>query len=456
MITSFEVVGDFLTSVGGVCAAYMVASTIHGHGRMQLPAGEMTAVAFIVSTLIVVLMEIDGAYRGGSSLLRIRETERTVRIPWQALLLVLPITFFMGRSFSRGSFLLALVSVPAFLILQKYLFAYLLGALHMRGYGVRRVAIYGAGHTGKRVFSALCRSRKLGLSPVVVIDDDERRSGETLFELAYRRLRSVSIEHGPVTAEGLKARGCEVLVIAIPNLSRDKFPQAMLAAMQANVEVAFLPNWATTDDQWTGSIDIDGLLLTSAGKVTTSLRYGLAKRAFDLAGSLLLLLFLSPILLVIALAVRMDSAGPIFFKQKRVGKDGRLFTMYKFRSMRTDAPVYGDSPKDSVDPRITRVGRFLRKTSLDETVQLLNVLRGEMSLVGPRPEMPFIVDRYDQRQRQRLQVLPGITGLWQLSADREHHIHENLQYDLYYIRNRGFFLDLAVLIHTAIFAMRGV
>jgi lipopolysaccharide/colanic/teichoic acid biosynthesis glycosyltransferase len=108
------------------------------------------------------------------------------------------------------------------------------------------------------------------------------------------------------------------------------------------------------------------------------------------------------------------------------------------------------------DRRITRFGRFLRRTSLDELPQLLNVLRGEMSLVGPRPEMPFLVEEYDTSQRERLRVTPGITGLWQLSADRALPIHENLGYDLYYIRSRGFFLDLAILIHTGFFAMRGI
>jgi len=124
--------------------------------------------------------------------------------------------------------------------------------------------------------------------------------------------------------------------------------------------------------------------------------------------------------------------------------------------MNVDSPKYDFSPQASDDPRITRVGRFLRRTSLDELPQLLNVLKGDMSLVGPRPEMPFIVEQYSPIHRQRLQVTPGITGLWQLSADRAFLIHENIQYDLYYIRNRSFFMDLAILLHTVVFAMRGV
>jgi len=163
----------------------------------------------------------------------------------------------------------------------------------------------------------------------------------------------------------------------------------------------------------------------------------------------------SPVLILVAVIVRLDSPGPVFFHQTRIGKKGVPFEMHKFRSMRVDSPQYGYHPTSAQDSRITRSGKWLRRTSLDELPQLLNVFRGQMSLVGPRPEMPFIVEKYDARQRQRLQVTPGITGLWQISADRAALIHENLQYDLYYIRNRNFFMDIALLLHTLMFAVRG-
>jgi lipopolysaccharide/colanic/teichoic acid biosynthesis glycosyltransferase len=139
-----------------------------------------------------------------------------------------------------------------------------------------------------------------------------------------------------------------------------------------------------------------------------------------------------------------------------VGHKGKPFELYKFRSMRVDASKYDLHPTVANDPRVTRVGRWLRQTSLDELPQLINVLKGDMSLVGPRPEMPFIVERYNAHHQQRLQVIPGLTGLWQLSADRSFLIHENIQYDLYYIRDRNFFMDLAILLHTAVFAMKGI
>src|SRR6266436_8657964 len=124
--------------------------------------------------------------------------------------------------------------------------------------------------------------------------------------------------------------------------------------------------------------------------------------------------------------------------------------------MYTDAVPYDYSQCEASDPRITRIGKFLRRTILDELPQLANVLQGKMSLVGPRPEMPFIVKQYTERHRQRLQVNPGLTGLWQLSGDRAFLIHENIEYDLYYIQHRNFFMDLAILLHTSVFAMRGI
>jgi lipopolysaccharide/colanic/teichoic acid biosynthesis glycosyltransferase len=167
-----------------------------------------------------------------------------------------------------------------------------------------------------------------------------------------------------------------------------------------------------------------------------------------------MLLLLFPLFTLIALLVKLDSPGPAIFNQERVGFRGKHFKIYKFRSMYANVPSYDFSPVTPDDPRITRIGRLLRRTSLDELPQLANVVLGNMSLVGPRPEMPFIAHGYTTEQRHRLQAIPGITGLWQLSAARAFPIHENVQYDFYYIRNRTFFMDVAILIHTLLFALR--
>jgi lipopolysaccharide/colanic/teichoic acid biosynthesis glycosyltransferase len=168
--------------------------------------------------------------------------------------------------------------------------------------------------------------------------------------------------------------------------------------------------------------------------------YDRTKRLFDLIVSTVVLVLFSPFFAVIVALVKATSSGPALFQQERVGQAGRLFAIYKFRSMFEHAPSYAYSPSTADDPRITRLGRFLRRTSLDEFPQFINVFLGQMSLVGPRPEMPFIVAQYNAEQRQRLTVKPGITGLWQISPHRGSPIHEHLEYDSYYLSNNPRFL----------------
>lgn len=192
------------------------------------------------------------------------------------------------------------------------------------------------------------------------------------------------------------------------------------------------------------------------------------KRLFDLAAAILLLLFLAPLMLVIAWLIKYDSPGPIFFRQQRVGEGGRLFWMVKFRSMVDGAeqeeirllqktagglPVFTKIPYDS---RITSLGRFLRRTSLDELPQLFNVLKGEMSLVGPRPELPGLVTLYEPWQYQRLDVPQGMTGWWQVNGRMERaDPQQRVEDDLFYIRNYSFWLDVRILAKTVQVVIRG-
>lgn len=194
----------------------------------------------------------------------------------------------------------------------------------------------------------------------------------------------------------------------------------------------------------------------------------LIKRLFDLSLSVLLLALLSPLLLLIVVLIKFDSAGPVFFRQQRVREGGRLFWMVKFRSMIDGAeqgerqlmqqtgeglPLFAKSP---TDPRVTRVGYFLRRTSLDELPQLFNVLKGEMSLVGPRPELPGLVERYDPWQFKRFAVPQGMTGWWQVSGRMERaDPRQRIEDDLFYIRNYSLWLDLVILWKTIWVVIRG-
>jgi lipopolysaccharide/colanic/teichoic acid biosynthesis glycosyltransferase len=184
--------------------------------------------------------------------------------------------------------------------------------------------------------------------------------------------------------------------------------------------------------------------------------YRFTKRSGDIVGSSILLIGLLPLCLMIAVLIKLDTPGPVLFRHHRIGRNGKHFVLWKFRSMRKDVPRYGISPRNVEDMRLTRVGRLIRRLSIDELPQLINVLRGEMSFVGPRPEMPFIVDRYRPFERERLAAKPGITGLWQVSPARALPIHDNLQYDLHYISNQNLLLDCAIILRTIAAVIRGI
>ena len=187
--------------------------------------------------------------------------------------------------------------------------------------------------------------------------------------------------------------------------------------------------------------------------------YAAAKRLFDVTAALGGLLLLLPLFPFLVLLIRLDSPGPVFFRQRRVGRYGRLFTCYKFRSMVVDAEARkaelahlneatGAAFKIQNDPRITPVGRFIRRSSLDEFPQLWNVLRGEMSIVGPRPQIPGEAAQYTPRQARRLLVRPGLTCLWQVSGRSHLDFSEWMRLDLEYVRNQGAAMDLRILTRT--------
>ncbi len=195
-------------------------------------------------------------------------------------------------------------------------------------------------------------------------------------------------------------------------------------------------------------------------------RYLAAKRTLDIVFAAAMLVVLAPLLVLIALAVLLDSPGPVLFRQQRTGQHGHPFDMLKFRTMLPDrrktsgAPPAGVSERRQVhkskcDPRVTRVGRFLRRSSLDELPQLWNVLTGEMSLVGPRPELPSIVARYEPWQHARHWVTPGITGWWQVNRDGSRLMHEATELDIFYVEHQSLTLDVLILARTVGAVIRG-
>ena len=185
--------------------------------------------------------------------------------------------------------------------------------------------------------------------------------------------------------------------------------------------------------------------------------YYMVKRAFDILISVLVLVLLLIPMLIIALMIRIGSPGKAIFRQRRAGWRGKPFTMLKFRTMRSGVDPYGGSPHSGEDPRLTRLGRFLRETSLDELPQVFNVILGQMSLVGPRPLYERQAAQWDARQRRRLEVRPGVTGYAQAYGRGQLTIEEKIEMDVHYVDNRNFWFDLRIILRTMgnVFRRRG-
>jgi lipopolysaccharide/colanic/teichoic acid biosynthesis glycosyltransferase len=221
------------------------------------------------------------------------------------------------------------------------------------------------------------------------------------------------------------------------------------------------------------TVDITTAAELTAPATRPGLVENLARRTLDIGVAAVVLLLMAPVIAIVALTVRLSSPGPIFFRQRRLGRSMRPFTVLKFRTMRADADsalhrdyvrslIGTDAPENPpdnlyklvVDPRVTKVGRFLRSWSLDEVPQLWNVLRGEMSLVGPRPVIEYEVEQYPDWYLRRFAVKPGMTGLWQVSGRNERTYEEMVRFDVEYAERRSLWMDLRILARTAIVVMR--
>jgi exopolysaccharide biosynthesis polyprenyl glycosylphosphotransferase len=347
---------------------------------------------------------------------------------------------------------------------------------------------------------ALARRHDINLIPTLVVG----RGREAAFciremrerpELGYRVLGIVengavdetvaeNFEGVPVIggieglAEAIRETRANEVIITDPNLPGDLLFDAMMnIGRRRGVEFRLAPNLFNCLPRKTEIDQIGALPVITLFREPLSSAARVVKRASDIVIAGLALAAFMPIWLVIALIIKLDSRGPIFYRQERVGMDGRIFLLNKFRTMRTSAddanhrdyqrkyiaglpdtntgdqqhPVY----KLRADPRITRAGRALRRLSLDELPQLLNVLRGDMSIVGPRPPIPYEVEAYELWHRKRLDMKPGLTGLWQVSGRNRLSFEEMVRLDLFYIENWSLLLDLKIILRTLPVMLRG-
>jgi exopolysaccharide biosynthesis polyprenyl glycosylphosphotransferase len=264
----------------------------------------------------------------------------------------------------------------------------------------------------------------------------------------------------------VEENGIEEVVVALPHRAYDRLNQIVMDLQTLPVQVRVVPSYLSLALYRATVDDLGGLPLINLRDTALTPHERLMKRAFDLVVSTLVMIAIFPVMALIALAIKLDSPGPVFFKQTRVGENGKLFKMYKFRSMVVNAEalqtqinikdIDGNTiHKQRNDPRVTRIGRIIRKTSLDELPQFINVIIGDMSLVGPRPELPWLVEEYQPWQRQRFAVPQGITGWWQINGRSDKPCHLNTDQDLYYIQNYSFLLDLQILVRTIPALLKG-
>jgi exopolysaccharide biosynthesis polyprenyl glycosylphosphotransferase len=331
---------------------------------------------------------------------------------------------------------------------RRMIYAYLRG----KGIGVQRVLIVGVGSTGQAILRVMMARKELGYQPIGYVDDDPDRGNVDLGRVkglgTLENLRSTIRRHQ-----------VDMVVVTLPWSQHDRILHLTRVARRAGAEVRVVPDVFQLNMRQVQVENLDGIPLLGVNGEAFRGTNRMLKRAIDLA----LVLLASPALLLIfgltALAIRLEGPGPIFYRARRVGEGGREFDMFKFRSMIPQADLYRDElvaasgddprhPKIKNDPRVTRVGQFIRTTSIDELPQLINVVRGEMSLVGPRPPTPDEVALYEPWHMQRLQIIPGISGLWQVSGRSEVPFDEMCLLDIYYIENWSVRLDLHILLMT--------
>ncbi|MEW6443419.1 MAG: sugar transferase [bacterium] len=404
--------------------------------------------------MTVLLFRLMGLYTKKISLLNIDQMRRLFQSILLLTVLVFAVSFYFRIPYSRMLITTWLLLTLLVMSIEKALFYKVHQHLYVKGLNVKRTVIYGAGEIGRKFYKKITFYPKLGYRAIGFLDDEVTSFAEEINRMEHDRS---SVPRVLGTSRDLervvREFGVDELLIAHKNLSSEQVLDLTNRCRQLGIGFKIIPQLLGHFIENLSLQDIGGLPLIGEKQISIPAFDLAVKRAMDIVFSAFACLFFLPLFLLLVALIKLDSPGPAIFRQKRVGKGGKEFTMHKFRTMRVDAPAYSPCPKDSHDPRITRVGRFLRKTSLDELPQFLNVLRGEMSLVGPRPEMPFIVATYNPLHRKRLTMKPGITGLWQISADRSLAIHDNIDYDIYYVDNFSILLDIAIIARTILYAL---
>lgn len=330
----------------------------------------------------------------------------------------------------------------------------LLAMLRARGIGVQRVLIVGWGESGGAIMRAMLARKELGYEPIGYVDDSP-----LVGQVDFGRIKGLGTLKN--LGETIRRHRIDLVMITLPWSRHDEILSITLTARQNGADVRAVPDIFQLNTRQMQIENLDGIPLLGFGRMQQHFRGmdRIIKRAIDVGLVLVTAPLWLPLVSLAALAIRLESRGPVTYPQRRVGEGGREFSMYKLRSMVPDAESMREQlvkatgedprhPKIRNDPRITRVGAFIRSISIDELPQFINVLKGEMSLVGPRPPTPDEVALYEPWHLQRLQTIPGCTGLWQISGRSNVPFDEMCLLDIYYIENWSVRLDLQIIVMT--------
>ncbi len=410
----------------------------------------------LFSLLWVLILFLASVYDGRRNLRFWKElTSLTVGSAF-AVIALAGILFFSYRDVSR--FLFLSFAVLAYLLLVLWRLFYRLSYRYriLRNVQVTNVLIIGAGELGRDLEKQTHGYQVLGLFVVGFLDDDPQKRAEHPDILgSLDQAEDIILEHD-----------IDDIVIALPPSAYQKVFSMVARINTLPIKVWVIPDYFNLALHKTSFEEFAGIPMIDLRAPTLTDHQRMVKRAFDLVISILFMPINIILMTAISLSIFFEDRGPIFFRQKRVGENGVLFEMLKFRTMvqgaealRGDIETHNEQGqlihKRADDPRVTRVGRFLRRTSLDELPQVFNILKGDMSLVGPRPELPYLVDSYQSWQRKRFTVPQGLTGWWQVNGRSDKPMHLHTEDDLYYVYNYSVFLDILILIKTVGVVIRG-
>lgn len=409
--------------------------------------------ALLFTALMLVAFQIDRVYQHWHGRPWLDQVYRIINATAKSVVVILAITFVLQPlKYSRLLLIEAGIIAIILLALSRVAQNGIVGWLRTRGVGVSRVIIVGAGEVGRTVMRTIVARPELGYQIAGFVDDNPEKGQTDIGR--FKALGSIDNLVRLIEEESV-----DEVIITLPWMYHRKIMGIVRECARWQVNARIVPDLFQMSLSQVDVDDLGGVPLVGVREVGFGRGALLIRRGIDIVGAIVVLVLGAPLLAVIALAIRLDSPGPILFRQTRVGAGGKLFQICKFRSMHKGAEaelerlrdlneVDGPIFKIQDDPRLTRVGRLLRHTSLDELPQLWNVLRGEMGLVGPRPPLPAEVSRYMEWHKKRLEVRPGMTGLWQVSGRSLLSFDEMVLLDIYYIENWSLWLDFKILLRT--------